>query len=212
MPHRLAIASLAWALAACGGGPETTTSDGVVKNIAFKKPVAIFNTKNIYILRDQLAVLVSDDPDACAHLAFDGDQERPYLLLSDGSHAPSLWMRMTDHSDVVNDMRGVGEDLHASFDPGAAAGDPCGLSSCQSLWIAAEKGTADINSSQDPSQTDSKAKGDYSLVFSGQQISGTFDAQSCPNLKVSGCSAAGTGALVPGLSLLALALLKRRRA
>ena len=209
MLRRFALAALVLTAASCNGGPGDTSAAGSVTGVSFVKPTAIFNTKSIPVLRDQLAVVISDDPDACAHLQFDGDNERPYLLLPDGSHEPSLWMRMTDHSTVLTDLRGIGEDLHASFDPGAPVGAPCGVSACESTWISADRGTADINSSADPGQADSTARGDYALNFSGDQISGDFDAKPCGNLKVSGCTVAG-GALAPGLALLGLALLKRR--
>ncbi|MBI5546807.1 MAG: hypothetical protein HY901_23235 [Deltaproteobacteria bacterium] len=195
---------------ACGKGPGETEVSGSVQQISFSDPVAVFNVDEIYVLRDQVAVLISDDPSACEHMAFEEGQNRPFLKMPDGSHAPSLWLNMTDHSAMVTDLRGVGDDLDASFDPGAPAGDECGQAACQSRWLAANKGSARISSSDSTDETGAAARGEFYLTFDTDQISGTFKAVPCKGLKVDGCSAGGAG-LFPGLALVAVWSLRRKR-
>jgi len=209
MSRGAALAALVL-LAACGPGPQSTTSSGTVKGASFTEPYAIYNIRGVFILQDKLSVLISDDPSACDHLTYDSEQERPYLKLPDGSHAPSLWMKTNDHTDALTDMRAVGDDLQAIFDPGAPVGDECAQASCQGRWVNASKGTMEIEGTKDPNEADSFAAGSFYLTFSGEQLSGDFRAVPCKSLKVEGCSVAG-GTAAPALGLLALALLGRRR-
>jgi len=207
------IALFLLALAACGKSPEGTTVEGAVGEVAFQDPIAIYYCDEKMFLRDQITVLISDDPKACEHLIYDGDATRPYLLLPEGGHAPSLWLDMVDHNDLMTSMRGVGEDLKASFDPGAAAGTDCGSVACQSAWLAPKTGSANILSTNSPKEANAYAKGDFHLTFpEGSQLSGTFVATPCKELKSQGCGCdVGPTALAPGLALLLLGTLRRRR-
>lgn len=200
------------ALASCGdGGPSDTAFSGSVHGIGLRAPTAVFDIRSNTLARDQLTVLVSDDPDACSHVTYIEGEERPYLKMPDGSHAPSLWLKMTDHSPVLADLRGIGDDLHASFDPGAPAGDPCGSSACQARWLGAVRGSSQIIASGDPSDTDARARGTFHLDFGdGNLVSGDFDAMPCKALKAEGCSAAG-GGLAPLFGVLAGGVFFRRR-
>lgn len=213
MSRSTALLALVLVAAGCGSAPQENTSEGTVAGVAFTQPTAFYNVKGVIILRDELAVLISDDPSACDHLTYDSDQERPYLKLADGTHAPSLWMKMLDKADGLANMRGIGDDLSADFDPGAPAGEVCAGESCQARWLRASRGTVDILHTADPGSTGAYAAGEYYLTFDGQQISGTFRAVPCKALKVEGCGGcASSGAgLAPGLALLALAALRRRR-
>lgn len=212
MLRRVVLALCALACASCGDkGPESTTFEGSVSGTTFQSPTAIFADKKNRMWRDQLAILISDDPDACGHLAYDDDQERPFLKLPDGSHAPSLWLKMTDRSPIFTDMRGIGDDLHADFDPGAPAGDDCGSASCQVRWLAAKRGSVLIEASDPSDDTGATARGSYAIDFGGGNLaSGDFRAVPCNALKAEGCSAVSGGAL-PLAGLLSLLALRRRR-
>ncbi|HEY3446955.1 MAG TPA: hypothetical protein VGK67_11355 [Myxococcales bacterium] len=211
MSRRAVIAGLFF-LAACGGPAGENSSSGSVKGVSFSptEPYAIYMVKGNPILQDKLVILISDDPDSCEHLENVDSSEQPYLKMPDGSHAPSIWMKTNDHTDILTDMRGVGDDLYASFDPGAAKGSDCAAAPCEGKWIAASKGTLEINASSDPSSAGAWAAGSYYLTFDGEQISGTFRAKPCKTMKIDGCSVVAGGSF-PALGLLALALLKRRR-
>ncbi len=214
MKRSLLVAVCLAALAACGKAPEETTAEGSVAGISFSAPYAIYNHDSKMLLRDQISVLISDDPNACEHLEYDGESTRPFLALPDGSHAPSLWMDMLDHNDVMSSMRGVGEDLTASFDPGAPASSECGTAACQAAWLSAKKGSANLLSTNDPKDSNAAARGDFHLVFAdGSQLSGTFSASPCTELRAKGCGcdAGAAGVAAPAFALLVLAAFRRRR-
>ncbi len=213
--RRAAIAGSLVLLAACGTGPVgTNRASGSVKGVTFDKPegvYAIYSVKGNPVLQDQLVILISNDPNACYNLDYGAENsEQPFLKADDGSHAPSLWFKTTDHTDILTDMRGVGDDLYVRFDPGAPAKSECADAPCEGKWIAASKGTLEINASSNPNDPNGWASGSYYLTFQGEQLSGEFHATPCTGMRVAGCSAA-LGPALPALGLLALALLKRRR-
>lgn len=214
MSRRAAVAALV-VLAACGGPQGTNSAAGTAKGVTFDHPeqgvYAVYNIKGNYIVQDSLVIVISNDPDACSNLEYPENSEQPFLKNPiDGSHAPTIWIKTTTHSDILTTMRGVGDDLYARFDPGAPADSTCAQAACDGKWIVASKGSLEIDASSNPDSPDAWAAGSYYLTFQGEQLSGTFHATPCKSMKIGGCSAAG-GSAIPALGLLALALAKRRK-
>ncbi|MGC4115448.1 MAG: hypothetical protein QM765_12760 [Myxococcales bacterium] len=209
---RLAAFAAVIFLAGCMGPQGENTATGSVKGVTFEddEVYAVYNVKGNPILQDPLVILISNDPDACAHLEYGStNAEQPFLKLEDGTHAPSIWVKTNDHTDILTDMRGVGDDLYARLDLGAPADSECADEPCEGKWLTASKGTLEINASSNPSDDTGWAAGSYYLTFQGEQLSGSFRARPCRDMKIAGCSTAG-GSAIPALGLLALALLKRR--
>ena len=227
MNLRRAITLLGLLLAGCNSDPSATTAEGSVAGVALASPSAVYSNDG-----DKTRVILSGDAQACGHLVNAGATSNSLVGADGGGTVPSLFLLISNGGFFSNEVRTVGDDLSASFDPGGpfgvqnlddggclqgdaqpTDGGPSGsLFGCRAT-VDASSGRGHLFHTDETAgaRSDARATGDFDLQFpDGGALHGTFVAAPC-NAIHGGCSY-GAGGILGSLLALGLLLGRRQRA